>query len=106
MPPTGYENSSRTQRDARKLKLHTSTHTRTKARGIRHQNQGLTDEEEIQKQKEESLQSDILAHKQRRLPGNLKLGGRRSHVVIALLPFLEAQGAVEDLDVEDPSLAL
>ena len=49
---------------------------------------------------------DNLAHKPSRLQDNLDLSGRRSHVVIALLPFLEAQGAVEYLDVEDAKLAL
>ena len=36
----------------------------------------------------------------------IKLSGRPSHVIIALLPLLEAQGAVEDLDVEDSKPAL
>ena len=53
-----------------------------------------------------SPQADNLAYKPSRLPDNLKLSGRRSHIVIALLPLLEAQGAVEDLDVEDSSLVL
>ena len=58
------------------------------------------------KAKEGSPQADNLAYRPSRLLDNLKLSRRRSHVVIALLPLLEAQGAVEDLDVEDSRLAL
>ena len=49
---------------------------------------------------------DIFTYKRNRLQSYLNLGRRRRHIVIALLPLLEAEGAVEDLDVEDPKPAL